>query len=446
MENSLGIRASVSLTTDLGKSRKEFDEKNTESCYELLKSWTPQFDPNLPISGLPSGVIASDSVQSDLLRANSVGTDCFHKFLKERVESSKIPFYIPLKKNKLKTFNSEVEKKTRQVDSKNVTVTADRDMFARMLLIREVRKELVSIRELLNYSLGPLPWALATADGGLRKTTKSQLLKCLEPYARSLDGVPPQSVQIFDEMVTLQQLPPELASFGHISDHILHQVTMEQSRIIFFVTDRYLPSSIKSIEREVRGNLGTIQVKVERRDQSRPKQFKKFLADGKNTISLVRFLLKHWSSHVKHISRLQDKMFFFTVDEECHELTSCNCKVKKETVGEHEADTKMFLCAKFASYLGYSKICFHTVDTDVFVLVMYFQMTITSARFFIVLRAIGRKKVFVISDSTLPKEMTEALPGSHALTGCDSTSAFHGKGKSKAFALALKDPAYLNAL
>ena len=158
MENSLGIRASVSLTKDLGKSKKEFDEKNTKSCYELLKSWTPQFDSNLPIS-LSSGVIASDSVQSDLLRANSVGTDCFHKFLKERVESSKISFYSPLKKNKLKTFNREVEKKTHQVDSKNVKVTADRDMFARMLLIREVRKELVSIRELLKYSLEPLPWA-----------------------------------------------------------------------------------------------------------------------------------------------------------------------------------------------------------------------------------------------------------------------------------------------
>ena len=144
-------------------------------------------------------------------------------------------------------------------------------------------------------------------------------------------------------------------------------------------------------------------------------------------------------------------MLFFTVEEKCYKLTSCDGKVKKETVDElcssqDEADTKMFLCAKFASDLGYSEICFHTVDTDVFVLAVYFQMRITSARFFIVLRASGRKKVLVISDSTLPKEMAEALPGWHALTGCDSTSAFHGKGKSKAFALALKDPAYLNVL
>ena len=77
---------------------------------------------------------------------------------------------------------------------------------------------------------------------------------------------------------------------------------------------------------------------------------------------------------------------------------------------------------------------------------MYFQMTIPSARFFIVLRASGRKKVLVVSDSTLPKEMAEALPGLHVLTGYDSTSAFHGKGKSKVFALALRDLTYLNVL
>ena len=52
-------------------------------------------------------------------------------------------------------------------------------------------------------------------------------------------------------------------------------------------------------------------------------------------------------------------MLFFTVEEECYKLTSCDSKVKKETMYElcssqEEADTKMFLCAKFALDLGYS--------------------------------------------------------------------------------------------
>ena len=77
-------------------------------------------------------------------------------------------------------------------------------------------------------------------------------------------------------------------------------------------------------------NLEPNQVKVERRDQSRPKQFKNFLSDGKNKINLVRFYLKDFSSHEKHISRLQDKMLFFTVEEKCYKLTLSDGKVKKE--------------------------------------------------------------------------------------------------------------------
>ena len=100
---------------------------------------------------------------------------------------------------------------------------------------------------------------------------------------------------------------------------------------------------------------------------------------------------------------------------------------------QEEVDTKMFLCAELASDLGYSEIFFHTVDTDIFVLAMYFQMRITSARFFIVLRASGRKKVLVILDYPLPKEMDEALPSLHTLTGCDNTSAFHRKGSQRHF-------------
>ena len=43
---------------------------------------------------------------------------------------------------------------------------------------------------------------------------------------------------------------------------------MENVESFFFVTDRYVPSSIKSNEQEVQGNLGTVKVKVKRRDES----------------------------------------------------------------------------------------------------------------------------------------------------------------------------------
>ena len=72
---------------------------------------------------------------------------------------------------------------------------------------------------------------------------------------------------------------------------------------------------------------------------------------------------------MKNIFHVCKTKCFFTAEEECFKLTSCDGKVQKETVEElcssqKEADTKMFLCAKFASDLGYSEICFHTFDTE----------------------------------------------------------------------------------
>jgi hypothetical protein len=36
------------------------------------------------------------------------------------------------------------------------------------------------LREILTYSLGPIPWSLATADGSFVKTVKSKLLDAIE--------------------------------------------------------------------------------------------------------------------------------------------------------------------------------------------------------------------------------------------------------------------------
>ena len=40
---------------------------------------------------------------------------------------------------------------------------------------------------------------------------------------------------------------------------------------------------------------------------------------------------------------------------------------------QEEADTKMFLCAKYCVLLGVSSICIHTVDADVLVLPFYYS-------------------------------------------------------------------------
>ena len=56
-----------------------------------------------------------------------------------------------------------------------IIVTADRRLFVKMIVIAETRK--LTMSSVLSHSLGPLPWALASPDGSLRKNNNGTLEK-----------------------------------------------------------------------------------------------------------------------------------------------------------------------------------------------------------------------------------------------------------------------------
>ena len=58
------------------------------------------------------------------------------------------------------------------VSNQKVAIRADRETFARLLLIQQKRK--VNLKEVLTYELGPLPLSISDYDGTLRKTQKSK--------------------------------------------------------------------------------------------------------------------------------------------------------------------------------------------------------------------------------------------------------------------------------
>ena len=57
---------------------------------------------------------------------------------------------------------------------KEVIIRADCSLFGRLLIIRG--KCGISMNEVLQYSLGPIAWSLATPDGSIFKSVKSKLL------------------------------------------------------------------------------------------------------------------------------------------------------------------------------------------------------------------------------------------------------------------------------
>ena len=237
-------------------------------------------------------------------------------------------------------------------------------------------------------------------------------------------------------MVLLQQLASvPLATFGDVAEFILIKIMQHQN--VYFVTDQYTPGSIKTYERERRKESGSIRISIERRDQLRPKQWSKFLKDGENKKNLIKFLFHEWSSnHEKYVKYLKSRSLFVNHGEQFHKLTVkkgiIHCQeVTKLATDQEEADTKVFLAAKHASQYS-DGVCIKTVDSDIPIYALYFAHKI-KAKIFVEMMCCNKRRVLDINDirEELGEELCLALPGLHAFTGNDYTSAFHGLGKKK---------------
>ena len=114
----------------------------------------------------------------------------------------------------------------------------------------------------------------------------------------------------------------------------------------------------------------------------------------------------------------------------------CVTIIEDLSSNQEEADTKMFLHAQHAAINGHQEVIIYSSDTDVEVMACYFQSKI-AARIILDAGVHSHRRLIDIHAvvSNLGPDLCKALPGVHALTGCDSVSAFAGCGKKKAFHL-----------
>ncbi|MEL7340934.1 MAG: hypothetical protein AAGM67_10640, partial [Bacteroidota bacterium] len=319
------------------------------------------------------------------------------------------------------------------------TITAERGIFAKLLVIGEKRCT-VSMQELLSYSLGPIPWSLAKPDGTLVKTTKSKLLNVVEEGIETLEALPIGTVLVFDGMVILQQLKPEsMSTFGDISAHILARILTGNANTVYFVTDQYLENSIKEMERHKRASQGIIRFQLNRREQKTPKQWKKYLSHSQNKIDLIKFLVRDWSHPERFKNQIGNRSIYAIVEEKCYLIKNVDDIVESTEVGalfsnQEEADTKVILCCKHAEESGHQNVCIVTVDTDIAIYSIYYAERI-AINLFVQIGTKASKRIIDIRaiHQDLGSSISNALPAFHAFTGNDYTSALFGIGKAKAF-------------
>ena len=162
----------------------------------------------------------------------------------------------------VETFKSLSKKKDfKAADEKMQTVTADRDLFGRLLIAANSQD--VNLREVMSFELSTVLYSLAHADGTLRKSTKSALLTELEKMTNVEPSLPTDNsttttVQIIDGMALVHMLKSGGApTFGDLADRYYDMVTAPYRQPgcnrVDVVFDRYdRVHSIKSWERKKR--------------------------------------------------------------------------------------------------------------------------------------------------------------------------------------------------
>ena len=132
----------------------------------------------------------------------------------------------------------------------------------------------------------------------------------------------------------------------------------------------------------------------------------------------------------------------------CYFAGNCAQTIVPELRCDHkEADTRMLLHAKYAVDVEkYDTAVIKCQDTDVFVMCLAFGYQFPQLVF-----STGKSDKSRLINMTkacqqLSQNVASALLSGHALSGCDSTSAFHGKGKKKMFQLIVSNDRFHDVL
>ena len=356
-----------------------------------------------------------------------------------------------MKKVKLKSFKNLKTTVIVQSNAKLIPLQMDRSLFARMALLSQFRK--IDMKMVFTYPLVPLSWSLADTYGSPRKTNKATLAQQLEKNIKITERYPENTASIYDGMALLQKFkPPPSATFQVVSEKVFEMVTSTNSKRIDVVFDIYKQISIKNVERSKRAASGSDGIKYKNiLPAYKVKSWSKLLSVTSNKIEIVTFLLLQWSNP-EFRSKLVVRIMYVTSEDQCWKLTSSASELVPELqCGHEEADTRIVLQAQHAS----GKFVIHCDDTDVLILLLahsqslgecYIKKEKCSQFGIIEMPLIVDYLSKQFFDDICKENYFKALIGIHALTGCDTDSAFCGKGKWKAMQLLQKKKEYIHVM
>lgn len=263
------------------------------------------------------------------------------------------------------------------------------------------------------------------------------MLECLEGLSEAQSEAPKVTNVVIDGAALVQMLKPDVAE---TFEEYAHQVFIpyisgqfQHVSCLDLVWDSYIVDSLKATARAKRGK-GVRRRVVD--SAPIPANWQNFLRVDLNKKELFSFLLKALVQSFK-----QDKKELVVTDgEQVVCVPPCN---------HEEADSRMMLHVAHAAQHDLHQILVCTVDTDVVVLAVMVAETLPADNEVWIAFGTGKYLRYLAAHQIalcLGSAKSLALPVFHALTGCDTVSAFVGHGKKTAWATWNSFPEFTDAL
>ena len=265
--------------------------------------------------------------------------------------------------------------------------------------------------------------------GDLHFGCKSDLLSCLDSIHPSVDSTPDVDATVLDGSVIVNMLKPRptVKTFAdYANDVFLPYIYSQLAPVsrVDVVWDQYESASIKCSARTKRGVASRQQVFA---SAPVPSKWHDFLRSDENKTALFCFLAEQMCSRPVFMG----KHLIGTIRNGVKSSLETYDTSQLEPCDHEEADTRMLLHAADMVNVGFKRILLRTVDTDVVVLAVAFHQRLECDQLWLAFGT-GQHLRYIPAHELaagLGPQRSLALPLFHALTGCDTVSAFVGRGK-----------------
>jgi len=199
---------------------------------------------------------------------------------------------------------------------------------------------------------------------------------------------------------------------------------LEKSNRIDLVWDVYLLTSLKASTRQRRGKGARKRVAP---STLMPKNWKEFLRVDENKTELFAFL----SREAVHLPVTEGKELYATYGCEVLCPPAESYLARLMPCSQEKADTRILLHVADAVQKGCKKVTIRTVDTDVVILAVALFSKIAPDELWIAFGVGSSFRYIAVHEmvASMKKTQCQTLPVFHAFTGCDTVSAFAGRGK-----------------